>query len=308
MIDRLLAERNVGRYGVDVGFVARTQGVGRLIPAGALAPIAEVFFLPEVLDTSLWLGGRHSYADPEGKYLFTYAVRSTVAASDIYFNTKLISVKEMAAIRSIWDFVDPSRFKSKIVFFYLPPARGVVPLTEIMHPDIGEKWIRKLFARELDVFFTDNARVMVDNVARGKRPLGMGMGAVRRQFNEVADAGAPLELWSNILPEPSKERPVLGNPATSHNFSLVDRAPQPNAAKLFINWWLTKEGQTIRQTLSASDTDPTLRTDVTEFKMVSKGTRLISGANYIPADSPYFTKDVPIWEARVAKIWEEVRK
>jgi ABC-type Fe3+ transport system substrate-binding protein len=155
-----------------------------------------------------------------------------------------------------------------------------------------------LCARELDVFFTDNARVMVDNVARGKRPLGMGMGAVRRQFNEVADAGAPLELWSNILPEPSKERPVL----------LVDRAPHPNAAKLFINWWLTKEGQTIRQTLSASDTDPTLRTDVTEFKMVPKGTRLISGANYIPADSPYFTKDVPIWEARVAKIWEEVRK
>jgi ABC-type uncharacterized transport system YnjBCD substrate-binding protein len=136
----------------------------------------------------------------------------------------------------------------------------------------------------------------------------MGMGPVRRQFNEIVAAGAPLELWSNILPQPSKERPVLSNPATSHNFGLVDRAPHPNAARLFINWWLSKEGQTARQTMSAIDTDPTLRKDVTEFDMVSKGARLKPGTDYIPADSPYFNEDIPAWEARVAKIWEEVRK
>ncbi|MCH8200123.1 MAG: hypothetical protein IIA54_08690, partial [Chloroflexi bacterium] len=42
-----------------------------------------------------------------------------------------------------------------------------------------------------------------------------------------------------------------------------DRAPHPNAAKLFVNWWLTQEGQTAYNTLSATtDLPPSLREDV----------------------------------------------
>ena len=43
---------------------------------------------------------------------------------------------------------------------------------------------------------------------------------------------------------------------------MMDRAPHPNAAKLFLNWWLTQEGQTAHNTLSASPVPPSLREDV----------------------------------------------
>ena len=43
---------------------------------------------------------------------------------------------------------------------------------------------------------------------------------------------------------------------------VFDRAPHPNAAKLFVNWWLTKEGQTAYHELASSSPPPSLRDDV----------------------------------------------
>ena len=43
----------------------------------------------------------------------------------------------------------------------------------------------------------------------------------------------------------------------------MDRAPHPNAAKLFANWWLTKEAQTAYNTLvTGGGQPPSLREDV----------------------------------------------
>ena len=42
----------------------------------------------------------------------------------------------------------------------------------------------------------------------------------------------------------------------------MDRAPHPNAAKLFLNWWLTQEGQTAYNTLTDGNPPPSLRVDV----------------------------------------------
>ena len=43
---------------------------------------------------------------------------------------------------------------------------------------------------------------------------------------------------------------------------MMDRPPNPNAAKLFLNWFLTQEGQTALHTLYTTPPNPSLREDV----------------------------------------------
>ncbi len=51
---RILAERNAGRYTVDVGLISVAGTTRRLVPAGALVPLPPLLIHPEVTDTSNW--------------------------------------------------------------------------------------------------------------------------------------------------------------------------------------------------------------------------------------------------------------
>jgi iron(III) transport system substrate-binding protein len=303
-VDRLLAERSAGRYDVDIGFYARSQAVTRFIPARAFDPMAKVFFLPDVVDTSLWWGRRHVYADPEGKYAFTYAAGADTTPLEVQFNTERIAPEKMAAIESVWDIVGPRRFKGQIVSYH--PEEGSF-LVELAHPDIGEKWLRAFFSPELGVVFHTNARPIVDGLAKGKFTLAVQIAGIARQLDQLAAEGARVMRWGEARTGPVKEALILRNPAASHNFGLMNRAPNPNAAKLFVNWFLSKEGQTARHNLSASATDQSLREDLTEFKMVPEGRRRKPGTKYLAPDDSRFTEDLTAKQARVLEIWKEVR-
>jgi iron(III) transport system substrate-binding protein len=303
-VDRLLAERSAGRFDVDIGFYARSQAVTRFIPARAFDPMAKLFFLPDLVDTTLWWGRRHVYADPEGKYLFTYAAGADSTPLEVQFNTERIAPEKMASLDSVWDIVDTRRFKGQIVSYH--PEEGSF-LVELAHPDIGEKWLRAFFSQDLGVVFHTDARPIVDGLAKGKFTLAVQIAGIARQLDRLAAEGARVMRWGEVRTRPVKEALILRNPAASHNFGLMNRAPNPNAAKLFVNWFLSKEGQTARHALSASATDQSLREDVTEFKMVPEGRRRKPGAKYIAPDDPIFTKDLAAKEARVLEIWKEVR-
>jgi ABC-type Fe3+ transport system substrate-binding protein len=44
------------------------------------------------------------------------------------------------------------------------------------------------------------------------------------------------------------------------SLSIINRAAHPNAAKLFINWWLSREGQVVAQ--RSNPLDQSLRIDI----------------------------------------------
>ena len=61
--------------------------------------------------------------------------------------------------------------------------------------------------------------------------------------------------------------------------TLTNR-PNPNAAKLWVNWWLSKEGQTLMHTNSEVLAEPTLRTDVTDWGTTDPVARREEGKSY----------------------------
>lgn len=71
--------------------------------------------------------------------------------------------------------------------------------------------------------------------------------------------------------------------------SLIDKAPHPNAAKLFVNWLLSREGQLEFQRRNGSDS---LRVDIPKQNVLPENRRL-DGVDYFDGDDPKFSDRRP---------------
>jgi ABC-type Fe3+ transport system substrate-binding protein len=82
------------------------------------------------------------------------------------------------------------------------------------------------------------------------------------------------------MPHPMAEGEVLS--ASAANIMVMDKAPNPNAAKLFVNWALSREGQ--EMFVRISEKMDTLRTDVPK-DILEPQYRIDPDGNYIVAFS-----------------------
>lgn len=81
--------------------------------------------------------------------------------------------------------------------------------------------------------FTRDVRILMEWVARGKYPIGLGIKP--ELVTEFIKAGAPVS--NNPVAE--------GTYTSSRGIALVKNGPNPNAAKLFLNWLASREGQIV---------------------------------------------------------------
>ena len=267
--NRVLAERQAGSYLVDILFIGPTSANERLIPANALDPLAEQFIHPEVLDTSLWYKGQYWWADVDQKYVFSLSAQAGPIQS-MRYNTDLMTQADLDGITSVWDYVDPARFANKIVAITpLTGGAGGTYYEAYVHPDIGREWVDAFVAPELGVAFLQDFRQIVDGVAKGAYHFGTAIGSAGRDLDALADLGVPVEKFpctvADVCVKELEEAGVIAGMGSLNNMMIASNRPNPNAAKLWVNWFLSKEGQTAMHTLSEQAPDPTLRTDVTDF-------------------------------------------
>ena len=282
--NRVLAERQAGSYLVDILFLGPTSANERLIPAQALDPLEEHFIHPEVLDTSLWYKGQYWWADVDQKYVFSLSAQAGPIQS-MRYNTDLMTQADLDGINSVWDYVDPARFANKIVAITpLTGGAGGTYYEAYVHPDIGREWVDAFVAPELGVTFLQDFRQIVDGVAKGAYHFGTAIGSAGRDLDALADLGVPVEKFpctvANVCGTEFKEGGVIAASGSSSNFMIPTNRPNPNAAKLWVNWFLSKEGQTMMHTLAEQDPNPTLRTDVTDFGKTLPYERRVEGADY----------------------------
>ena len=107
---------------------------------------------------------------------------------------------------------------------------------------------------------------MGDWIARGTYPVAIGVADDERARQVAAGFKvAPLQMGV-----PGAEAASCG----SFLLGIMDQAPHPNAAKLFANWILTKEGQ---QALSDAESQAGVRTDLDTSKLNPVD---VPGSNY----------------------------
>lgn len=228
---RLLAERRSKKYLADIYISGTGTIIRSLLPAGALDPIGPALILPEVLDTSKWWQGRLEFADRAEKYdlVFTTNVRTHVA-----INPQLVNKDE---IRSYWDLLNP-KWRGKIVM-HDPAVRGPGQGTAkffLIQPTLGKEFIRRFFT-EQKVTLSRNSRQILEWIARGEYLIAVSPSELHT--TELKAKGLPIELLrSNQFKEGSNLNAGFGTVA------LINRAPHPATAKVYLNWLLSKDGQT----------------------------------------------------------------
>jgi iron(III) transport system substrate-binding protein len=243
---KIIAEQQQGMFLADI-LVGGTNLVEALLPAGALEPIPPALIHPDAKDQSKWFEGKFHWADDE-QQRFSLLMRGEFL-SLLAVNTKLA---DPASFRSYWDIVDP-KWKGKIVMqdVRAPGPGGGGAVFFLQHPDLGEKFLRKLFGETNAATSTDRKQA-IDWLARGRHAVSVFPDS--EDMKRLQKEGFPLKEipWTQM-----KEGSAVSS--GTHQLSLLKQAPHPNAAKVYINWLLSREGQTaqVQQALS-----PSLRMDV----------------------------------------------
>jgi iron(III) transport system substrate-binding protein len=271
-IQRVMAEQRAGKFLGDIFLGGATSGYRVLYKGKALDPIKTALVLPEVVDESKWWGGRHTYIDEKRSYLFAF---NQVALPFVAYNSKLVQPGE---IRSYWDLLHP-RWKGKIVA--LDPTMGSAVDTALLFlysaPGLGPEYLRRLLS-ETDLVASRDSRQIVDWLAAGKFAFCVFTPIGRTRFEDAKSKGLPVD-WFGAAD--LKEGVPLST--GSGNAALLRNAPHPEAARVAINWLLSREGQAAFQNLF-HDRD-SLRTDVPKDNVVSYARR-VEGGVYLETDSP----------------------
>jgi iron(III) transport system substrate-binding protein len=180
---------------------------------GMLAPFVAA-------DLAKWPKGDR---DPEGYYAvdcLTFAVAG--------YNTR--QVKPEDAPKSYADLLDP-KWKSRLVKAHPGYSGTIVTATLAISQRLGWDYLEKLGRQQ--VMQVQSAVDPPRKVAQGERAV-MVDGAEASAF-QLITGGAPLALVY----------PAEGTPAAPLNGVLMKEAPHPNAARLFISFLFSREGQQI---------------------------------------------------------------
>lgn len=230
VIPKLVAERQAGLYLGDI-FLGGTDPILLMLkPAGGITPLKEHLFLPEVLDTSLWYKGTLPWVDAEKRWIVQ--TKASTEPGEIVINTNNVGKGELA---SYYDLLQP-KYKGKINIYdpTLPGRGNKWFISNLIMQSLDLDYMKSL-ARQ-DIFITRDIRLQVEWVAQGKHLVSMlPRSAIFRDFYQ---AGAPLDY---ITLKESKQ--MLGGGTSG--VAIIDRPTHPAAAKLFANWYLSKEGQTV---------------------------------------------------------------
>jgi len=228
LFPKLFSERRAGKFLTDVFLGAPTAIYQNLYRARIVEPIGPMLVQPGVTDVSKWWMGKHHYIDAEGQYVFMY--ESALYGPPISFNTNLINEKD---IKSAWDLVQP-QWKGKFAALQIGPNQGSTALTYVYHhPQLGPKFIERVY-RDLEPTMFRELRQGTDWLSQGKFPLCF----LCRRIDRAAMQGLPV---AELNPYQVEEKPGLGS--GSGALVLMNRYPNPNGAKVFLNWFLSLEGQ-----------------------------------------------------------------
>jgi len=177
----------------------------------------------------VWRGGGIEYTDMGHRMIvMTPSQRGT-----LFVNPNTIKPGD---IKSYKDLLDP-KYKGKIVADdarFAGPGQATFTFF-YLHPDLGPNFIRALAKQEITVLRDYGQEI--DSVAKGRHLVLIGVSDIDAEARK--EKGIPIDIINpRTLKEASDVSPGSGG------VSMFSKAPNPNAAKVYLNWLLSKDGQT----------------------------------------------------------------
>lgn len=279
---RIMAERRADKFLWDICICGPTTPYSVLYAAKALDPIKPALILPEVVDESKWWSGKHHYMDPEGRSIFVFL--GTVEMPNLSYNRNAVNPREFKSYRDVFN----SKWRGQIVALDPRlPGRQRVSARILYHiPELGAPFLTRLFT-EMDVTLSREDRQAMDWLAVGKFPLCLFCG-------DIATAKAQGLAVEEFETYRWTETPAIYS-GSNGTLALMNQAPHPNAARVFINWLLSREGQSsFQKIMNTPDVNmESMRTDIPKDP-VPQEVRRIPGTRYIIMDTPERSDQAPV--------------
>jgi iron(III) transport system substrate-binding protein len=225
---RILQERKASSFTWDVVAIPTSTALQVLRPAGVWDPVRPAIVLPEAKDDGGWEGGfeRGFSVVKDGALSYGFIA---IRGGGVTINTDLVKEDQLKTFN---DLLDP-RWKGKLL---LPDVRVMGdtfwPMTAVRLA-LGDDVIKRLFVDQEPALSRDTRQV-AEFMVRGRFPIALGVNPLLLKQFQRQGVGKNLKL----LRFPEMDTVSFGT-----TLWLVNRAPHPSAAKLFINWVLTKDAQ-----------------------------------------------------------------
>ena len=224
------ANRAIAEFKAGVGyFDVLHGGSGTLEPllyGEMLAPFPDQMILPEVKDPKQWWGG-HLWEDniKTNRYIYSFIADFSTPP---YYNADIVKAEELS---SYDDLLDP-KWRGKIGFFEPRVPSAGQGLWAFLMKVKGKDYLKKLADQKL--FISRDGKQLADALAKGNIVVALGMS--QRFIDPFTKAGINLKQLKTI-------KEGIGGSNGFGTVAVMKNAPHKNAAKVYVNWLLTKEGQ-----------------------------------------------------------------
>lgn len=190
------------------------------------------------------------FKDKEGYWTDVYPTVHSMP-----YNTKLVATQDLP--KHYTGLLDP-RWKGKLGlnrnnYMFL------AAMLDFYGKEKGEDFIRKLAQQEPQV--RSGGTLTATLVGAGELPIAFSVNA--NNVENVKEKGSPVD-WVRL------EDPLYGEP---HPASVMSNAPHPNAARLVVEFAISKEGQTLMSKLGKvpgrSDVEPKIGVDRSKLRILT---------------------------------------
>jgi iron(III) transport system substrate-binding protein len=259
---KMVTEKAAGLSTIDAMLTGVTSYADILYPNGMLADLRSQLILPEVTDPTVWiLDQTDLFLDPEHTRLMRL----------LYTTTAMVAVNREqvnpTTIKSAQDLLRPELKEKISVEDPTVPGSGA-NVAAYYYLQFGEDFVRKLYGEQAVV--TRDNRQRADWLVRGTQPVALSLNA--GELDKVLKDGFPIDVIRTLSDAPGTTGSAFGVAA------LVEGAPHPNTAKVFVNWIASREGVEV---LTRSERTPGTRKDLDYRQWVPEFSIPVAGANYL---------------------------
>jgi iron(III) transport system substrate-binding protein len=222
---RVAQERAGGQYLWDVRIGGLDHYAFQARDDGLIDPVRPLLVLPEVVDDGKLLGGLDGvFADKEKQFILVFFAQEAVT---LFVNRDLLPATELSGAAQL---LDP-KLRGRIAMGDPRGGPGLGQLILLL-VGYGEDYVAHLLTRQ-EVVYTQDLRQLAEWMVRGRYQVAMGLS--KYQLETFQKEGLGL----NVKPLDGPK----GQTGSGGGVQVMNRAPHPNAAKVYVNWLLTQRTQ-----------------------------------------------------------------
>ena len=248
-IPKIQQERKGSVYSMDLALFTVPGFFTTLKPEGTFDPVRPEIFRPDVLDDKVWAGGFEAgFMDQEKQW---YYISLASVTTQIWIDTNQVKESEITSFK---DLLNP-KWKGRLLFGDVRTGFMFTWLTGVREK-YGDDAVKQLLVDQQPSFVRDS-RQAAEHMIRGQAAIGTGF--LPPVIQEFWDKGVGKNVKQVFVDEL-----VYATSATV--LWLFNKRTHPAAAKLFINWFLAKDGQAL---WSKATQYNSRRTDVAPFDVAT---------------------------------------